>query len=140
MLKKDTFFMKEALKQAERAAEDGEIPVGAVVVCEGQVISRAFNQVELLHDPTAHAEMIAITSAAGFLNSKYLEKCTLYVTLEPCPMCRGAIAEAHIGKVVFGTYDNSPAEKPSQTKDQGGVLEEECKELIDEFFNKLRSK
>jgi len=132
--------MREALKQAERASDGGEIPVGAVVVCEGQVISRAYNQVELLHDPTAHAEMIAITSAAGYLNSKYLEKCTLYVTLEPCPMCRGAIEEAHIGKVVFGAFDNTPVKNKPKAKDLGGILEDQCKELIDDFFRNLRAK
>ena len=132
--------MREAVKQAHCASDSGEIPVGAVVVCEGQVISKAYNQVELLHDPTAHAEMIAITSASNFLSSKYLDKCTLYVTLEPCSMCQGAIEEAHIGKVVFGAFDNSPSKSGKTVASEGGILEDECSELIDEFFKKLRKK
>ena len=91
MLPVDELFMREALKQAELAFEHDEVPVGAVVVCEKQVIARAYNQVELLKDPTAHAEMLAITQATNFLGSKWLEKCTLYVTLEPCSMCAGAL-------------------------------------------------
>lgn len=131
--------MNEALKQAGRAFDDGEIPVGAVVVCEGQIISRAYNQVERLRDPTAHAEMIAITSASNFLASKYLNQCTLYVTLEPCAMCRGAIAEAQLGRVVFGAFDNSsrPA-GPKKDKVTGGVMELECEALLRDFFDKLR--
>lgn len=138
MANKDEQFMREALRQAARAADDGEIPVGAVIVCQGQVIARACNQVERLNDPTAHAEMIAITSAANFLQSKYLEGCTLYVTLEPCAMCRGAIAEAHLEQVVYGAPDNTPSGRKRQVASRGGVLETECRDLLDQFFKSLR--
>ena len=137
--------MKLALKQAEWAFEAGEIPVGALVVSEGQIISRAYNQVEKLNDPTAHAEMIAITSAANFLSSKYLIECTLYVTLEPCSMCKGAIHEAQINKVVFGAFDNSHTHSGvKRTLDPqclaGGVMENECEQLLRDFFNRIREK
>jgi tRNA(adenine34) deaminase len=140
MLNTDTYFMKEALKQAKRAFEEGEIPVGAIIVAEGQVISRAYNQVERLKDPTAHAEMIAITAASNFLASKYLTGCILYVTLEPCAMCKGAIAEAQIGKVVFGAYDNSSRRGAPAAEDMtGGILANECETLLNDFFDRLRS-
>ena len=97
--------MGEALKQAQYAFEEGEVPVGAVVVCENRIISRAYNQVERLQDVTAHAEMLAITAAQDFLGAKYLQKCSLYVTLEPCTMCLGAIKQARISTIVFGAHD-----------------------------------
>lgn len=130
--------MKEAYKQAEMAFDDGEIPIGAVVVCKDQIIARAYNQVERLKDPTAHAEMIAITSASNFLNSKYLDECSLYVTLEPCKMCSGAIAHAHIKTVKFGAADNSKQPLVDHFSKSGGVMQKECQALIDKFFNKLR--
>ena len=136
--------MKEALKQAQYAFEEGEIPVGAVIVCEGQIISKAYNQVEKLNDPTAHAEMIAITSASNFLSSKYLNECILYVTLEPCSMCKGAIYEAQIGKIVFGAFDNSVQRNQARgngldpDRISGGLMEIECKTLLNDFFKKLR--
>jgi tRNA(adenine34) deaminase len=137
MLNIDEFFMKEAFKQAEMAFEDGEIPVGAVIVCKDQIIARAYNQTERLNDPTAHAEMIAITSACNFLSSKYLDNCTLYVTLEPCAMCSGAIEESHIKLVKFGAFNNKAATGNSATK-LGGIYGEACTALLDEFFKRLR--
>jgi tRNA(adenine34) deaminase len=137
MLNIDEYYMKEAFKQAEMAFEDGEIPVGAVIVCKDQIIARAYNQTERLSDPTAHAEMIAITSACNFLNSKYLDNCILYVTLEPCAMCTGAIAESHIKVVKFGAYNNRLPSKQVASK-TGGIHEEACTALLNEFFIRLR--
>ena len=97
----DDYYMKQALKEAEKALETDEIPIGAVMVCNDKIIARTHNQTEMLNDVTAHAEMLAITAAANALGAKYLDECTLYVTLEPCPMCAGALAHAHIGKVVY---------------------------------------
>ncbi|MCB0502746.1 MAG: nucleoside deaminase [Bacteroidetes bacterium] len=139
MLNKDMYFMKEAYKQAELAFEDGEIPIGAVIVCQDRIIAKAYNQVERLNDATAHAEMIAITSASNFLQSKYLDECTLYVTLEPCKMCSGAISNAHIKNVKFGAFDNSKDPLSDHFVKFGGFMEEECQALIDEFFNNLRA-
>lgn len=130
--------MKEAYKQAEKAFDDNEVPIGAVIVCKDQIIARAYNQVERLNDATAHAEMIAITSASNFLNSKYLEGCTLYVTLEPCKMCSGAISNAHIKNVIFGAHDNTADPLLDHFNKSGGIMEAECQELMNEFFNKLR--
>jgi len=137
MLNIDEFFMKEAFKQAEMAFDDGEIPVGAVIVCKDQIIARAYNQTERLNDPTAHAEMIAITSACNYLSSKYLDNCTLYVTLEPCAMCSGAIAEAHIKDVKFGAFNNRNISNKTAVK-IGGVYGDACTALLDEFFKILR--
>lgn len=139
--------MKMALKQAVLAFEDGEIPVGAIVVNEGKVIGRGYNQVQKLNDPTAHAEMIAITAACNGLGGKYLPNCTLYVTLEPCTMCAGAIKWAQIPVIVFGAYDlkagyNVFTSKLFSSKIEviGGILENECKSIITDFFEELRSK
>ncbi len=129
--------MNEAFKQAQLAYEEGEIPVGAVIVCQDQIIARAYNQVEKLRDATAHAEMIAITSAEAYLNSKHLKDCSLYVTLEPCQMCSGALIEAQLGKVYFGASNTSSNARRS-IEMQGGLMQDECKGLIDEFFQKLR--
>ena len=107
MLDWDVFFMQEALKLAKMAYEEDEVPVGALVVQDGKIIGKGYNQVEKLNDPTAHAEILAITAACNFLGSKYLDKCTLYVTLEPCMMCAGALREAQISKVVFAATDTS---------------------------------
>lgn len=139
--------MKEALKEAHKAQEIGDIPVGAVVVSHGRIIARAHNQTELLTDVTAHAEILAITSASSFLQSKYLNDCTLYVTLEPCVMCAGALRWAQLQKVVYGAADDKggfmrfgkqllhPA-----TALEYGVMEHECSLLLKEFFSKRRVK
>lgn len=141
----DSHFMKQALQQAHMALEEGEIPVGAVVVCENQIIARAYNQTEKLHDVTAHAEIIAITAAANYLNSKYLPDCTLYVTLEPCVMCAGALHWAQLGRVVYGAADDKRGFMRfgkillhPKTKLEYGIMEEECSQLLKGFFEKLR--
>ena len=139
------YFMNEALKQAKIAFEEGEIPVGAVIVCKNRIIAKAYNQTEKLNDVTAHAEMIAITSAANYLGSKYLTDCSLYVTLEPCLMCGGALFWSQISELVFGAGDprrgyqriNAAVLHP-KTIVKGGVLAEESANLINEFFKKLR--
>ena len=141
----DTHYMKQALRQAELAAEKGEIPVGAVVVCQNKIIARAHNQTELLHDVTAHAEIIAITAAANALGNKYLNKCTLYVTLEPCVMCGGALQWAQIGRIVYGAADDKGGFMRfgkkvlhPKTELEYGVLEAECQELLQFFFKNKR--
>jgi len=138
--------MREALKEAQKAFDKGEIPVGAVVVSNNQIISRAYNQTELLSDVTAHAEMLAITAASNFLGGKYLIDCTLYVTLEPCVMCAGALTWSQIGSVVYAAkdvkrgYSVIPDLKmhPKTTVKQGPFSEESEKLLLD-FFRKLRN-
>ncbi len=138
--------MREALKEAQKAFDVDEVPVGAVIVCNNQIIARAHNLTECLNDVTAHAEMQGITSAANFLNGKYLNVCTLYVTLEPCVMCAGAISWAQLGKLVYGASDtkrgfNLIAEKRvlhPKTVVKSGVLEEECGALIKTFFQNKR--
>lgn len=139
------YFMNEALKQAELAYENDEIPVGAVVVCKNRIIAKAYNQVELLNDPTAHAEMLAFTSAANYLGSKFLNECSLYVTLEPCVMCAGASFWAQLKEIWFGAYDpkrgfskNGGALLHPKTQIKGGLLKEESVQLLDRFFAKLR--
>ncbi|MDD6737627.1 MAG: nucleoside deaminase [Prevotella sp.] len=141
----DEQMMRLALKEAERAYEEGEVPVGAVVVCEGRVIARAHNQTERLGDVTAHAEMLAITSAANLLGGKYLTNCTLYVSVEPCVMCAGALGWAQVGRVVYGATDEkrgyhlfAPQAMHVRTEVVAGVLEEECAELMKSFFQRLR--
>jgi tRNA(adenine34) deaminase len=141
----DEYFMKEALKEARYAFEKDEVPVGAVIVSQGRIIARAHNLTETLNDVTAHAEMQAITAAANHLGGKYLEECTLYVTLEPCGMCAGAASWAQIDKVVFGAYDEkrgfSTISKKlfhPKTKIVSGLQEHECAELITEFFKTKR--
>jgi tRNA(adenine34) deaminase len=141
----DEYFMKKAFAEAVLAFEKGEVPVGAVVVCNQKIIARAHNLTETLNDVTAHAEMQAITAAANAIGGKYLNDCTLYVTLEPCVMCAGALGWAQIGKIVFGASDekrgfrkfaaNSLHPKTGVTT---GVLETECAELIQEFFRQKR--
>ncbi len=141
----DDHFMKEALKEARKAFDIGEVPVGAVVVCNNKVIARAHNQTEKLTDATAHAEMIAITAAANFLGSKYLTECTLYVTLEPCVMCAGALHWVQLMKLVYGASDvqrgyslmQNPVLHPKTNVVQG-VKKEECKALVDDFFKRIR--
>jgi tRNA(adenine34) deaminase len=141
----DEYFMKEALKEARLAFDKDEVPVGAVVVCNNRVIGRGHNLTEQLTDVTAHAEMQAFTAASGFLGSKYLEGCTLYVTIEPCVMCAGAAFWTQISKVVFGAFDTkrgftliSPKILHPKTQMIGGVLESECSALMKEFFKEKR--
>ena len=139
--------MKKALQEADFALESGEIPVGAVVVCNGKVVAKASNQVEQLQDSTAHAEILALTAAFNYLGAKYLPDCTLYVTLEPCVMCAGALFWSQIGKVVYGAPDphrgyGRVEEKllHPKTKVKGGVMAEECQAPLDEFFRRIRGK
>ncbi|MEY4927158.1 MAG: hypothetical protein RI894_1594 [Bacteroidota bacterium] len=142
----DTFFMRAALREAEQAFRENEVPVGAVIVHGKQIIAKARNQTERLNDVTAHAEIVAITAAANYLGSKYLIDCTLYVTLEPCVMCAGALAWAQIGRVVYGAADekrgfaaiSSAILHPKTTVSQG-VLQEECAALLQGFFKRKRS-
>jgi tRNA(adenine34) deaminase len=137
--------MQEALKQAALAVEKGEIPVGAVVVCEDRIIARAHNQVEMLHDPTAHAEMIAITSATEHLGGKLLEGCTMYVTMEPCTMCAGALYWARISNLVFGAADPKRGYRlhgegllHPRTQVETGVLAEPSIAMLNAFFSDMR--
>jgi tRNA(adenine34) deaminase len=140
----DEYFMKKALQEAEIAFEKDEIPVGAVIVVNDTIIARTHNLTELLHDVTAHAEMQAITSAANFLGGKYLKGCTLYVTLEPCQMCAGALYWSQISKIVFGATDSKRGYKTlgtqihPKTEVVSGILEKECAELMTSFFQKKR--
>lgn len=141
----DIFFMRQALAEAKEAAKKNEVPIGAVIVCGGKIIARAHNLTETLTDVTAHAEMQAITSAANYLGSKYLMDCTLYVTVEPCVMCAGTLGWSQIGRIVYGTSDEkrgytifSPQALHPKTEVTSGILSEECKNLIQEFFRKKR--
>ncbi len=141
----DAHYMKEALKQAQMAFEAGEIPVGAVVVAENRIIARAHNQTEQLTDVTAHAEMLALTSAFNYMGAKYLNECTLYVTLEPCVMCAGALYWAQLGRLVYGASDlkrgYAQVERNllhPRTEVESGLLKEESEALIKSFFSKLR--
>lgn len=141
----DTYFMKKALQEAEEAFYKGEVPVGAVVVIQDKIIARSHNLTELLNDVTAHAEMQAITSASNFLGGKYLTGCTLYVTLEPCQMCAGALYWSQISKVVYGATDEKRgftalgAKLHPKTKIIGGILEEEASTLMKRFFIEKRN-
>lgn len=141
----DIYFMKKALQEAEVAFEKGEIPVGAVIVIEDRIIARAHNLTELLNDVTAHAEMQAITAAANFLGGKYLKNCTLYVTLEPCQMCAGALYWSQISKIVYGARDKArgciglKTKLHPKTTIEGGVLEEETSKLLKRFFIEKRN-
>ncbi len=137
--------MKEALKEARQAFQAGEVPVGAVIATQNRIIARGFNQTEQLHDVTAHAEMIALTAAANFLGSKYLAECTLYVTLEPCVMCAGALQWAQLGRLVYGAADDKrgfmrfgKSLLHPKTKVEFGVLADECTELLQQFFRARR--
>ena len=141
----DTYFMKKALQEAEAAFEKGEIPVGAVVVIENKIIARGHNLTETLTDVTAHAEMQAITAAANFIGGKYLQQCTLYVTLEPCQMCAGALYWSQISKIVYGARDlergciNLKTKLHPKTTITGGVLAEEASTLMKRFFVEKRN-
>ena len=140
----DDYFMKQALEEAKKAFEEGEIPVGAVVVSNEQIIARSHNLTEKLNDVTAHAEMQAITAAADFLGGKYLKGCTLYVTLEPCTMCGGALYWSQIDKIVFGAKDEKRGASQHEgvfhpkTKIVSGIKENECADLMNTFFSKMR--
>lgn len=141
----DERFMREALREARAAEAEDEIPIGAVVTFGGRVIAKGHNMTERLHDPTAHAEMIAITAAAEAVGGKYLNDCTLYVTVEPCPMCAAASAWAQVGRIVYGAIDPkrgfsmfSPSLLHPRTEVSAGVLAEECGSLVSEFFRKKR--
>lgn len=139
------YFMRKALTEAQKAYDEDEIPVGAVIVANNQIIAKAYNQTERLQDVTAHAEMLAITAASDYLGTKYLTDCTLYVTLEPCPMCAGALAWSQIGKIVFAASDvkkgfsliNNPLLHP-KTIIEKGILEYESQELLQRFFRERR--
>ena len=144
-IQKDEQYMRRALDEARQALEEGEIPIGAVVVAKGRIISRAHNQTETLNDVTAHAEMLAITAAANALGGKYLTDCTLYVTVEPCPMCAGAIGWAQVPHIVYGAADEkrgyrryAPNVLHPRANAIGGILEEECRQLMLDFFKSKR--
>ena len=137
--------MAEALKEAANAAAEDEVPIGAVVVCNGRIVGRGHNMTERLKDPSAHAEMIAITAATEALGGKYLDSCSLYVTVEPCPMCAGAMNWAQLGELVYGASDPkrgytrfTPSLLHPKTKVQAGVLAEECGQMVSEFFKSKR--
>ncbi len=143
----DEHWMRQALREAERAFAADEVPIGAVIVCQDKLIARAHNLTERLNDVTAHAEMQAITAAAEHIGGKYLHDCTLYVTLEPCVMCAGAMNWAHVGRIVFGAFDEKGGYRRigsslllhPKTKVTGGILEAECADLMKAFFRKKRA-
>ncbi|MBE6285029.1 MAG: nucleoside deaminase [Bacteroidales bacterium] len=141
----DTDYMKQALIEAQKAYEQDEVPIGAVIVCKGRIIARAHNLTEMLHDVTAHAEMQAITAAANNIGGKYLNDCTLYVTVEPCPMCAGAIGWSQLGKLVYGAEDEkrgyhryAPDVLHPKTEVVSGVCADEATALMKEFFKNKR--
>ncbi len=145
VLNEDAYYMGLALRQAVQALEEDEIPVGAVVVCQGKIVAKAFNQTEILTDVTAHAEMLAITSAAQTIGGKYLKDCTLYVTLEPCLMCAGALYWSQLGRLVFGASEEKRGFRAlgtnvlhPKTDILGGILAEESEALLKEFFSRKR--
>lgn len=141
----DTYFMKQALSEAKQAFDKNEVPIGAVVVCNSRIIARAHNLTETLNDVTAHAEMQAITAAANVLGGKYLNECTLYVTVEPCPMCAGALGWAQLQRIVYGASDSKKGYTQfsvevlhPKTEVNHGILAEECGELMKKFFKLKR--
>ena len=141
----DNYYMRQALSEARKAASEDEIPIGAVIVSQGNIIARSHNLTETLHDVTAHAEMQAITAAAEYLGGKYLTDCTLYVTVEPCTMCAGALGWSQISRIVYGTADPkrgfkiyAPRTLHPRTECIGGILEEECARLMKDFFQNKR--
>ena len=141
----DILFMKEALKEAHKALEKDEVPIGAVVVCAGKVIARAYNLTETLNDATAHAEMQAITMATSTIGGKYLDKCTLYVTVEPCPMCAAALAWSQVKRVVYGAPDEkrgfskfTPSLMHPKTEITSGIMAQECSKIVTDFFRSKR--
>ena len=144
-MERDERYMREALREASYAAQEDEVPIGAVIICNGKIIGKGHNMTERLNDPTAHAEMIAITAATEATGGKYLNDCTLYVTVEPCPMCAGALAWSQIGRVVYGAPDPkrgfshfSPSLMHPKTEVVQGVLADECGGLVTEFFRNKR--
>lgn len=144
-MESDSKYMSEALKEAVCAAEEDEVPIGAVVVCNGRIIARGHNMTERLHDPSAHAEMIAITAATEALGGKYLDSCTIYVTVEPCPMCAGAMNWAQLGALVYGADDPkrgytrfSPSLLHPKTRITRGIMAGECGGMVSDFFKKKR--
>jgi tRNA(adenine34) deaminase len=148
-MEKDNLYMQQALKQAEYAKDEDEVPIGAVIVYQGKVIAKSYNQVERLKDPTAHAEILAITQAANYLKSKWLKKCRLYVTIEPCSMCAGALILARLDKVIFGADDPKAGAFGSKVdinnlglnhklKVKKGILGKECSDILKDFFKKKR--
>lgn len=141
----DEYFMEQALKEAQKAMAVDEVPVGAVIVCQNQIIARAHNQTQILNDVTAHGEIIAITAASAYLGSKYLRECTLFVTLEPCMMCAGALYWTQIGRVVYGTSDEKRGFMRygkeilhPDTKLEFGVKHKECSGILTTFFKRKR--
>lgn len=141
----DNYFMRQALLEAKLAFDAGEVPIGAVIACQNRIIARAHNLTETLNDVTAHAEMQAITSAANVLGGKYLTDCTLYVTVEPCPMCAGGLLWSQISRIVYGTSDEkkgytgfSPTILHRKTQVVQGILKEECSKLMTDFFKRNR--
>ena len=144
-MEQDEKFMREALAEARAAAAEEEIPIGAVIVCKGRIIGKGHNMVERLHDATAHAEMIALTAATEALGGKYLQDCTLYVTVEPCPMCAAALCWAQTARIVYGAPDPkrgyslySPSLLHPRTEVVSGVLADECGQLVADFFKDKR--
>jgi tRNA(adenine34) deaminase len=145
LFKVDEFYMRKALEQAQRAFDEEEVPIGALVVCNNKIIGKGYNQTEKLIDVTAHAEMIAITAAAAELGSKYLDECTLYVTIEPCVMCAGAIKHARFHKIVIGAKEPKTGfsnfldgDFNMKTELKSGVLEDECRSMMQSFFRNRR--
>ena len=142
----DIYYMREALREARAALSEDEVPIGAVVVAGDKIIARAHNLTETLHDVTAHAEMLALTAAEEHIGAKYLQDCTLYITVEPCPMCAGAAGWTQVGRIVYGAADpkrgytllTGPVLHPRTTV-TGGVLEEDCRRLMKEFFHRKRN-
>ncbi|MEZ4911759.1 MAG: nucleoside deaminase [Saprospiraceae bacterium] len=141
----DDYFMKQAIKEAEKAAAADEVPIGAVIVCKNAIIAKAYNQTEMLNDVTAHAEILAITAASSYLSGKYLKSCTMYVTVEPCIMCAGALYWSQIGKVVYGASDDKRGFMRfgkellhPRTKLEFGICHDECGALVRHFFQKKR--
>ena len=141
----DEKYMRDALREAGAAAMEDEVPIGAVIVCKGRIVGKGHNMTERLNDPTAHAEMIAVTAATEAMGGKYLNDCTLYVTVEPCPMCAGALAWAQIGRIVYGASDPkrgyslfTPSLLHPKTEVKGGVLADECGSLVTDFFRNKR--
>ena len=140
----DEYFMKQAIQEAQKAYDSDEVPVGAVIVCKDQIVARSHNLTEMLNDVTAHAEMQAITAAAGFIGGKYLKGCTLYVTLEPCVMCGGALYWSQLDKIVFGASDEKRGASTvgniyhPKTEVVNGIMEEECVGLMQSFFKNKR--
>ena len=142
---KDEQYMRRALQEAQQAYDEGEIPIGAVVVCQDRIIARAHNLTETLHDVTAHAELQAITAAANELGGKYLTDCTIYVTVEPCVMCAGALGWAQVPRVVYGCRDEkrgyltfAPQALHPKAQVTGGILEDDCRQLMQQFFRQKR--